>query len=116
VDTAPLEKSFASADAPTKSASDSVVSEVKSANYSGAAADLTKLAQNAKLTPEQQQAVKDVWRRFRKPWPTPPAVAAADANKAAGESSEVFAEIIPAEIETAQRMNAAPFCFWGMDA
>ena len=85
VDTAPLEKSFASADAPTKSASDSVVSEVKSANYSGAAADLTKLAQNAKLTPEQQQAVKDVLAQVQKAMADTAGTAAADANKAAGD-------------------------------
>jgi hypothetical protein len=85
VDTAPLEKSFASADAPTKSASDSVVSEVKSANYSGAMADLTKLAQNAKLTPEQQQAVKDVLAQVQKAMADAAGSAAADANKAAGD-------------------------------
>jgi hypothetical protein len=66
VDTAPLEKSFQSADAPTKSTSDSIVSEIKNANYSGAMSDLTKLAENTKLTPDQQQAIKDVLAQVQK--------------------------------------------------
>ena len=84
VDTAPLEKSFQSADAPTKTASDNVVSEVKNANYSGAVADLTKLAQNAKLTPEQQQAIKDVLAQVQKALADAATKAAGDASKAAG--------------------------------
>jgi hypothetical protein len=83
VDTAPLEKSFQSADAPTKSSADSVVSEIKGANYSGAMADLTKLAQNAKLTPEQQQAIKDVLTQVQKAMADTASTAASDANKTA---------------------------------
>jgi len=60
VDTTPLEKSFASADTSVKSAVDKAVSEVKSANYSGAMAELQSLAGKAKLTPDQQQAIKGV--------------------------------------------------------
>jgi hypothetical protein len=83
VDTAPIEKSFASADAPTKTSADSVVTEIKSANYSGALADLQKLAANAKLTPEQQQAVKDVLTQVQKALADTANKAAGDANKAA---------------------------------
>ena len=60
VDTAPLEKSFASADASVKSAVEKAVSEVKAADYSGAMAELQSLAGKAKLTSDQQQAIKDV--------------------------------------------------------
>ncbi len=85
VDTAPLEKSFQSADAPTKSASDNAVSEIKSANYSGAMADLSKLAQNAKLTPDQQQAIKDVLAQVQKAIADAAGKAADGATKAAGD-------------------------------
>jgi len=77
VDTAPLEKiSQQSADAPTKSAVDNAVSEIKSANYSGAMADLSKLTQNPTLKPEQRQVVQDMFVQVQK-------AAASDANKAA---------------------------------
>jgi hypothetical protein len=60
VDTAPMEKSFSAAEPTTKSSADKVVSAVKSGDYAGAMTELKTLAGNAKLTPEQQQAVKDV--------------------------------------------------------
>jgi uncharacterized protein YaaN involved in tellurite resistance len=60
VDTAPLEKSFKSADATSQTAANKVVSEVKSENYAGALTELQKLGAQVRLTPEQQQAVKDV--------------------------------------------------------
>lgn len=67
VDTAPLEKiSQTSADAPTKSAVDNTVSEIKSANYSAALDDLGKLTQNPTLTFEQRQAVQDLYVQVQK--------------------------------------------------
>ena len=66
VDTAPLEKSFASAEPANKSAADSAASAIKSEDYSGAVAQLQKLASQAKLTPEQQQAVKDTLAQVQK--------------------------------------------------
>ena len=66
VDTAPLENSFASADPATKSSADKAVSAIKSSDYSGAVAELQKLAAQAKLTPEQKQAVKDVLAQVQK--------------------------------------------------
>ena len=59
VDTAPLEKSFSSAESTNKSSADKAVSAIKSGDYSGAMAELKTLTSRAKLTPEQQQAVKD---------------------------------------------------------
>lgn len=85
VDTAPIEKSFSSADATTKSSADSVISEIKNANYSGAMADLQKLAANAKLTPEQQQAIKDVLAQVQKALADTASKAADGANKAASD-------------------------------
>jgi len=85
VDTTPIEKSFSSADATTKSSADSVVTEIKNANYSGAVADLQKLAANAKLTPEQQQAIKDVMAQVQKALTDTASKAADGASKAASD-------------------------------
>ena len=65
-DTAAMEKSFAAAEASLKDSADKAVAAVKSADYSGAVAELKKLAENAKLTPEQQQAVKDLVAQVQK--------------------------------------------------
>src|SRR5689334_17376292 len=66
VDTAPLEKSFASAEPANKAGADKAVSEIKAGDYSAAMASLQKLATQAKLTPEQQQAIKDVLAQVQK--------------------------------------------------
>src|SRR6266700_3200672 len=66
VDTAPLEKSFASAEPANKSTADKAVANIKAGDYSGAMADLQKLSAQVKLTPEQQQAVKDVLAQVQK--------------------------------------------------
>ncbi len=66
VDTAPLEKNFKSADAATQSTADKAVAAIKAGDYSGALNELKTLASNAKLTPEQQQAVKDVMAQVQK--------------------------------------------------
>ena len=60
VNTAPLENSFKSAEPATSSVVDKTVAAIKNSDYAGAMAQLQTLASNAKLTPEQQQAVKDV--------------------------------------------------------
>ncbi len=60
VDTSKVESSFSSAESTVKAEVDKAVSAVKNADYAGAAASLKKLASNAKLTPDQQQSVKDL--------------------------------------------------------
>jgi gas vesicle protein len=60
VDTSKVESSFSEAEPAAKSAVDQVVTAVKAGDYAGALVPLQKLASNAKLTPEQQQAVKDL--------------------------------------------------------
>ena len=85
VDTAPLEKSFASAEPATKSASDKVVSSIKAGDYSGAMAELQKLAAQAKLTPEQQQAVKDVLAQVQKQLSEAATKVGKEAEKAVGD-------------------------------
>jgi hypothetical protein len=81
VDTTPLEKNFQSADPATKSTVDKAVSDIQASNYSGALADLKTLADNAKLTPEQQQAVKDVAAQVEQAFANTAAKAQGQANK-----------------------------------
>jgi len=85
VDTTPVEKSFASADPATKTSADQAVSAVKSGDYTGAMTQLQKLASQAKLTPEQQQAVKDVIDQVQKQLADTATKAGKDAEKAAGD-------------------------------
>ena len=60
VDTALFEKSFKSAEATVHTSADKIITAIKSADYSGALAELKTLANNAKLTLVQQQAVQNV--------------------------------------------------------
>jgi len=60
VDTAQLKSSFKSADSATQSDVDKAIASIKDGNYSQAMSQLQALAKKAKLTPEQQQAIKDV--------------------------------------------------------
>ncbi len=66
VDPAPVEKSFASAEPATKTTADKAVSAIKAGDYTSALSELKTLASNAKLTPEQQQAIKDVMAQVQK--------------------------------------------------
>lgn len=84
VDTAALESSFASAEAATKSAVDTAVAAIKSADYSGALAELKSLGEKAKLTPEQQQAIKDIMAKLEQ--------AIAGVAKQAGEAATKAAD------------------------
>jgi hypothetical protein len=60
VDTSKVEASFSSADASTKGDLDQVLTALKAGDFATATAPLQKLAANAKLTPEQQAAAKDL--------------------------------------------------------
>lgn len=81
VDPAPIEKSFASAEPDVKSTADKAVAAIKGADYSAAAAELQKLATNAKLTDDQKKAVNNVIAQVQK------AVTEAG-TKAAGEAGK----------------------------
>jgi hypothetical protein len=80
VDTALFEKSFKSAEATVQPSADKIITAIKSADYSGALAELKTLANNAKLTPDQQQAVQNVVAQVEK-------LIADTVRKAAGEAS-----------------------------
>lgn len=60
VDTSKLESSFKSAEPAAQTSVEKAVSAIKSADYAGALAELKSIAEKAKLTPEQEQAVKDI--------------------------------------------------------
>lgn len=83
VDTSKLEKSFQSAEPAQRSNADKAVSAIKAGNYAEAMTDLQKLAAQAKLTPEQQQAIKDVMAQVQKQMSAMATKAAGDAQKAA---------------------------------
>jgi|SRR5437667_9506176 len=85
VNTAPLEKSFASAEPANKTSADKATAAIKAGDYSGAMAELQKLASQAKLTPEQQQAVKDVLAQVQKQLSDAAANMGKSAEKAAGD-------------------------------
>ncbi len=82
IDTSALEKNFLSAETTLKASADKAVAAIKSADYSGAVSELKKLASEAKLTPEQQQAIKDVIAQVEKAI----ADAAGKATDAAGKT------------------------------
>ena len=59
VDTRELESNFKSAEPAAQTEAKNAVAAVKAGNYSEALADLQRLARKAKLTAEQQAAVKN---------------------------------------------------------
>jgi uncharacterized protein YpuA (DUF1002 family) len=85
VDTAPLEKSFASADATLKSSADKAIAAIKESNYQSALTEVQKLASNAKLTDDQKKAVNDVLAQIQKAVSEMADKAAGEAKKAVGD-------------------------------
>jgi hypothetical protein len=86
VDTASFEKSFKTAEAAVQTSADKVVTAIKSADYPSAIAELKTLASNAKLTPEQQQTIKDVMAQVEK-------LVADAGNKVADEANKAVKDI-----------------------
>ncbi len=91
VDTAPLEKNFKSGDPAAQSSADKAVAAIKAGDYAGAMSELKTLAGNAKLTPEQQQAIKDVTAQVEKAI----ADAAAKAKEQAGKAVQDMQKSLP---------------------
>jgi len=60
VDTSKVESTFSAAEPSAKSQVDQIVTAVKAGDFAAASAPLQALASNAKLTPDQQQAIKDL--------------------------------------------------------
>lgn len=83
IDTSQLQSSFKSAPPAEQGSADKVVTAVKSGDYSTAVTELKALASNAKLTPEQQQAAKDLMAQVQKMVTDTAAKAGTEATKAA---------------------------------
>lgn len=88
VDTSKIESSFSSSDAQGKSDVDQVVAAVKAGDFAAATAPLQKLASNAKLTPEQQQAVKDLMTQVQEKVKEAAAKVGEQATEAAKKAQE----------------------------
>lgn len=85
VDTGPLQSSFKSAEPAAQTSADKAIAAIKAGDYSGALAEMKTLAGNAKLTPEQQQAVSDVVAQVEKAVADAAAKAKGEATKAADD-------------------------------
>ena len=85
VDTGKLESSFQTSEPATRSKVDSAVADIKSSDYAGAMASLQGLVKGTKLTPEQQEAIKDVVEQLKKLVADTPNITAEDATKALGD-------------------------------
>lgn len=92
VDTASFERIFKAAEATVQTSADKVVTAIKSGNHSGALAELKTLANHAKLTPEQHQAVKDVMAQLEKLIVDP----AANTARGAGKTVKDVPKTMPA--------------------
>ena len=88
VNTADLQKSFQTADPATRSNVDKAVDAIKAGNYPEATTFLQKAAAQAKLTPEQRQAVQDVMTQIQKQMSEMAGKAGADAQKAAQDAKK----------------------------
>ena len=82
VDAAPLEKSFASADAGLKATAQKAIEAVKKGDLSAATVELQKLLADAKLTDEQKKAVTGVIEQVKQAIAALGSKAATDATKA----------------------------------
>ena len=85
VDTTKLTAAFQSASADAKTAADTVAAGIKSGDYAGAVTQLKGLGDKYKLTPEQQQVVKDLIAQVQKVIADAAAKGAADASKGAAD-------------------------------
>ena len=85
VNTSKLEKSFRSADPKNKEYCDQAVTAAKNGDHTGTLAALRKLAGKAKLTSEQQLAIKDTIAQVQKAMTYAANKASGDAQKATND-------------------------------
>jgi len=85
VDTSKLESSFKSAEVPAQTTVEEAVAAIKAGDYAAAAAKLKSVAEKAKLTPEQEQAIKDVLAQLQQLLGDAAEKAGQEAGKAVGD-------------------------------
>ena len=85
VSTGKLESSFSAAEPASKSKVDAAVDAIKAGNYSDAMAKLQAVSAQAKLTPEQKQAVQDVIAQVQKELTAAAGQMQKDATKSVGD-------------------------------
>lgn len=88
VTTSKVERSFATAEPATRSDIDNAIAAVNAGKYSEALAYLNKVANKAKLTPDQQQALQDLITQVQKQIETQAGRIATDAGKAAQDAQK----------------------------
>ena len=88
VDTVKLEASFSTAEPSTKSEVDKIVASVKNQDWTAASASLKTLGNDAKLTEEQKQAVKDTLNDIGNKFKDAAKQVSEEANKALGEAQK----------------------------
>ena len=86
IDTSKLEQSFQASEPAAKQNVQGVVQAVEKQDYASATASLQKLAGQTKLTPDQQEAIKDVLEQVK-------AKLAETVNKAAGEAQKMMTDL-----------------------
>lgn len=85
VDTSRLEKSFSSGPGESKGAVDEAVRAIKAGDYGAAMASLQQAASQARLTPQQEAAIKDVVAQVQEQMRLAARRAAGEAEKAMGD-------------------------------
>ena len=88
VDTSKAESAFASAPAADKSAFDQAIAAIKSGDYTAGLKSLQDVASKVKLTPEQQQAIKDLIAQVQSKVGAAAQKAVDDTSKAAKEGMD----------------------------
>jgi hypothetical protein len=92
VDTAKVESAFQAVAQADKAEVEKALTCVKSGDYSGALASLQKAAANVKLTPEQQQSLKDLVSQIQTKVADTAKQAVDDTTKAAKEGASKAAD------------------------
>jgi hypothetical protein len=86
IDTSKLERSFQASEPTAKQNVQSVVQAVEKQDYAAATASLQKLATQAKLTPDQQEAIKEVLEQVK-------AKLTETLNKTAGDAQKMMTDL-----------------------
>lgn len=94
IDTSKVESSFSTADASSKGELDRVVQAVKAGDFAAATAPLQRLAANAKLTPEQQAAAKDLLVQIQEKVKEAAAAVGAEASDALKKAQDVSGDAL----------------------